>query len=301
MLSVFLCSLFRYFLLVCKSTKIIANKQFIGDISRCHRLVHGLHEPHRALSPRRLRSCPLRLNLSLQVAIEEEHCRNEEHIGSHPGHRVAIADAEESQGGYEPEAHADARHHLHDAAEHRQVAVAEALNAVAENGEHTKSGIEIVGYAHEHRGIGDDLLLAAVDEEFHHLVGKGIDERHRQDEIYEHDAQGGEDAKAHTGRIAGPDILSAVGGHSQTDILEDAGEEIFYAHRRRKGGHTRGDEAERHLHLVDDDAVGAHDVAENAARMVGEPDGVADAVRHAGDAVFIELEPFEQAGTPDSR
>ena len=50
-----------------------------------------------------------------------------------------------------------------------------------------------------------------------------------------------------------------------------------------------GDEAERHLHLVDDDAVGAHDLAENAARMVGKPDGVADAVRHAGDAVFIEL------------
>ena len=34
-------------------------------------------------------------------------------------------------------------------------------------------------------------------------------------------------------------------------------------------------------------------LAQDAARMVGKPDGVADAVRHAGDAVFIELEPVE--------
>lgn len=117
---------------------------------------------------------------------------------------------------------------------------------------------------------------------------KRIDERHRQDEIDEHDTHGCEDATAHTGRIAGPDILSAVCGHGQTDILKDAGEEIFYAHRCRESSHTRG--AEGVVGTLEHDDADAGDGELQAHRHT--------VVEQNGDALVVES-PLAALGDKD--
>ena len=108
------------------------------------------------------------------------------------------------------------------------------MDAVAEDGEQTKSRIKIVGDAHEHRCVVDYFLLTALDKEHHHIVGKRIDNEHGEHEIDKHNADGVLHATAHAIELSRSDVLSAVGGHGYANILENTGEEIFDTHGSRK-------------------------------------------------------------------
>ena len=111
--------------------------------------------------------------LAAQAGIHEEVAGYQEEVGCHPGQRVAETYAQEVEGGHQPEAHAATRYHLHDTTHHAQVTIAHSLDRIAEDAEHAEYRVEVVVYPHEQGGIGYYLALASVDEESHHIVGKG--------------------------------------------------------------------------------------------------------------------------------
>ena len=70
--------------------------------------------------------------LLLQMLIKPQEGGNEEEICHDPRHRVAEADTRPRQGWYQPETHTASRYHFHHATQHREVAVTQALDAVAQ-------------------------------------------------------------------------------------------------------------------------------------------------------------------------
>jgi hypothetical protein len=191
----------------------------------------------KAQRARRLRRLRLAA-LALQSLIDEEHRRQEEHVGSRPRQRVAIADAMPQEEGHYPQADGTPRQHLHHAAHHREVAVAEALNGIAEDGEQAEHRIKIARDAHEHGGIGHDFLLARLHEKHHHIVGKGIDDEEGEHEIDEHDFDRCFQTCRDALQLSRSNVLSAIGRHRYADILKDAREQIFHSLRGGEGCHV---------------------------------------------------------------
>ena len=83
------------------------------------------------------------------MLVKPQEGGNEEEICHDPRHRVAEADTRPSQGRHQPETHTASRYHFHHATQHREIAVTQALDAVAQDGEQAQTRIEIVGYAHK--------------------------------------------------------------------------------------------------------------------------------------------------------
>lgn len=176
----------------------------------------------------------------LQVLIQQQEAGHEEDVGEDPCHGVAIAHAKEAEGWDEPQAHAAPRYHLHHPGEHGEVAVAQALYAIPEDGEQAEHGVEKAAYAHEHCGVVGHGLTAAVDKQLHHVAGKGEDDQRREHEINEHDLHRRPLALAHAVEPPGTDVLSAVGGHRYADVVEHADEEILDAHGGGERCHIDG-------------------------------------------------------------
>ena len=173
----------------------------------------------------------------LQMLIKPQEGGNEEEICHDPRHRVAEADTRPSQGWHQPETHTASRYHFHYATQHREIAVTQALDAVAQDGEQAQTRIEIVGYAHKLGSISHHLRLALIHEEHHHLVGKRIDEQEGEDEINQHHPDGSPYALTDSIQLPGSQVLTAIGSHCHSDVLENAGKEIFDAHRGSKCSH----------------------------------------------------------------
>ena len=171
------------------------------------------------------------------MLVKPQEGGNEEEICHDPCHRVAEADTRPRQGWYQPETHTASRYHFHHATQHREVAVTQALNAVAQDGEQAQTRIEIVGYAHKLCCISYHLSLALIHEEHHHLVGKRIDEQEGEDEINQHHPDGSPYALTDSIQLPGSQVLTAIGSHRYSDVLEYAGKEIFDAHRGCKCSH----------------------------------------------------------------
>ena len=193
----------------------------------------------------------------LQVPVQQEEAGHEEDVGEDPCHGVAIAHAKETESRDEPQAHAAPRYHLHHPGEHGEVAITQALDAVTEDGEQAEHRIEIATYAHEHGGVVGHGLTAAVDEQLHHVAGKGEDDERREHEIYHHDLHRRPLAMAHAVEPSGPDVLSAIGCHGHADVVEHADEQVLDAHRRRERGHVDGAEGVVGT-LQQDDAYGGN-------------------------------------------
>lgn len=119
----------------------------------------------------------------LQMLVKPKEGGNEEEICHDPRYRVAEADTRPRQGWYQPETHTASRYHFHYATQHREIAVTQALDAVAQDGEQAQTRIEIVGYAHKLGSISYHFRLALIHEEHHHLVGKRIDEQEGEPQI----------------------------------------------------------------------------------------------------------------------
>ena len=173
----------------------------------------------------------------LQMLIKPQEGGNEEEICHDPRHRVAEADTRPSQGWHQPETHTASRYHFHYATQHREIAVTQALDAVAQDGEQAQTRIEIVGYAHKLGSISYHFRLALIHEEHHHLVGKRIDEQEGEDEINQHHPDGSPYALTDSIQLPGSQVLTAIGSHCHSDVLENAGKEIFDAHRGSKCSH----------------------------------------------------------------
>ena len=124
------------------------------------------------------------------MLIKPQKGGNEEEICHDPRYRVAEADSRPRQGWYQPETHTASRYHFHYATQHREIAVTQPLDAVAQDGEQAQTRIEIVGDAHKLGCISHHLRLALIHEEHHHLVGKRIDEQEGEDEINQHHPDG---------------------------------------------------------------------------------------------------------------
>lgn len=193
----------------------------------------------------------------LQVPVQQEEAGHEEDVGEDPCHGVAIAHAEEAEGWHEPQAHSRPGYHLHHAGQHGEIAITQALDAVTEDGEQAEHRIEIATYAHDHGGVVGHGLTAAVDEQLHHVAGKGEDDERREHEIYHHDLHRRPLALAHAVEPSGPDVLSAIGCHGHADVVEHADEQVLDAHRRRERGHVDGAEGVVGT-LQQDDAYGGN-------------------------------------------
>ena len=171
------------------------------------------------------------------MLVKPQEGGNEEEICHDPRYWVAEADSRPRQGRYQPETHTASRYHFHYATQHREIAVTQALDAVAQNGEQAQTRIEIVGYAHKLCCISHHLSLALIHEEHHHLVGKRIDEQKGKDEINHHHLDGSPYALTDSIQLPGSQVLTAIGSHRHSDVLENAGKEIFDAHRGSKCSH----------------------------------------------------------------
>ena len=171
------------------------------------------------------------------MLIKPQEGGDEEEICHDPRHWVAEADSRPRQGWHQPETHTASRYHFHHATQHREIAVTQALDAVAQDGEQAQTRIEIVGYAHKLGSISHHLSLALIHEEHHHLVGKRIDEQEGEDEINHHHLDGCPYALTDSIQLPGSQVLTAIGSHRHSDVLEYAGKEIFDAHRGSKCSH----------------------------------------------------------------
>lgn len=165
------------------------------------------------------------------MLIKPQEGGNEEEICHDPRYRGAEADSRPRQGWYQPETHTASRYHFHYATHHREIAVTQALDAVSQDGEQAQTRIEIVGDAHKLGSIGYYLFLALINEEHHHFIGKRIDEQEGEDEINQHHLDGSLFALSYTLQFPGTQVLTAIGSHRHTDVLEYAGKEIFDSHR----------------------------------------------------------------------
>ena len=186
---------------------------------------------------------PLLFRCILQSVLHPKERRNEEQICHNPGYWVAEADTGPGDSWHEPKADTAACYHLHHAAEHGEVAEAESLDGVAQNGEQSEGGVEVVVDAHVLRSVAYHGSLAAVYEELHHIVGEGIYHEEGEDEVGEHEADGILHATRHAVHTLCSEVLSAVGSYCYADVFEDAGEEILYAERGGKGSHAGGAES----------------------------------------------------------
>lgn len=178
-----------------------------------------------------------------QSTLHPKERRNEEQVCHNPGYGVAEADAGPGDSWHEPKADTAACYHLHHAAEHGEVAEAEPLDGVAQNGEQSEGGVEVVVDAHVLRSVAHHGSLAAVYEELHHIVGEGIYHDEGEEEVDEHEADGILHATRHAVHTLCSEVLSAVGSHCYADVLEDAGEEILYAERGGEGCYAGGAES----------------------------------------------------------
>ena len=177
------------------------------------------------------------------MLIKPQEGGNEEEICHDPRHRIAEADTRPRQGRHQPETHTASRYHFHYATQHREIAVTQALDAVAQDGEQAQTRIEIVGYAHKLGSISHHLCLALIHEEHHHLVGKRIDEQEGEDEINQHHPDGSPYALTDSIQLPGSQVLTAIGSHRHSDVLENAGKEIFDAHRGCKCSHINSSQS----------------------------------------------------------
>ena len=82
--------------------------------------------------------------------------------------------------------------------------------------------------------MNNDRVLIRVDKQRHHLVGKRIDERHGEYEIDHHHAHGVTHACLNAVYFACANVLPAISGHRDADVLEYAGKEIFDANGCRE-------------------------------------------------------------------
>ena len=98
------------------------------------------------------------------MLVKPQEGGNEEEICHDPRHRVAEADSRPRQGWHQPETHAASRYHFHYATQHREIAVTQALDAVAQDGEQAQTRIEIVGDAHKLGSISHYFRLALIHE-----------------------------------------------------------------------------------------------------------------------------------------
>jgi len=73
--------------------------------------------------------------LLLQMFIKPKEGGDEEESCHDPCYRVAEADSRPRQGWHQPETHTASRYHFHYATQYREIAVTQALDAVAQNGE----------------------------------------------------------------------------------------------------------------------------------------------------------------------
>lgn len=78
------------------------------------------------------------------MLIKPQEGGNEEEICHDPRYRVAEADSRPRQGWHQPETHTASRYHFHYATQHREIAVTQPLDAVAQDGEQAQTRIEIV-------------------------------------------------------------------------------------------------------------------------------------------------------------
>lgn len=187
----------------------------------------------------RVRLC----HIAFQSTLHPQKCRNKEQVCHNPGYGVAEADAGPGDSWHEPKANTAACYHLHHAAEHGEVAEAETLDGVAQNGEQSEGGVEVVVDAHVLRSVAHHGCLAAVYEEAHHVVGRGIYHDEGEEEVDEHEADGILHAACYAVHTLCSEVLSAVGCHCYADVLEYAGEEILYAERGGEGCYAGGAES----------------------------------------------------------
>lgn len=178
-----------------------------------------------------------------QSMLHPQERWDEEQVCHNPGYGVAEADAGPGDSWHEPKADTAAGYHLHHAAEHGEVAEAESLDGVAQNGEQSEGGVEVVVDAHVLRSVAYHGSLAAVYEELHHVVGEGIYHEEGEEEVDEHEADGILHAACYAVYTLCSEVLSAVGSHCYADVLEDAGEEILYAERGGEGCYAGGAES----------------------------------------------------------
>ena len=125
------------------------------------------------------------------MAVKEIHARDKEKIGKYPGYGIAPADAQPAYGGNQPKTDTGTGYHLHHTGKDGEVAVAQSLNAVTQNGEHAETGEEITGELHVDDAVGNNLRLTAIDKQQDEIVGKEMQDDDREDHINEHDRGGG--------------------------------------------------------------------------------------------------------------
>lgn len=178
-----------------------------------------------------------------QSTLHPQKCWDKEQVSHDPCYGVAEADAGPGDSRHEPKADTAACYHLHYAAEHGEVAETESLDGVAQNGEQSEGGVEVVVDAHVLRSVAYHGSLVAVYEELHHIVGEGIYHDEGEDEVGEHEADGILHATRYAVHTLCSEVLSAVGSHCYADVLEDAGEEILYAERGGEGCYAGGAES----------------------------------------------------------
>ena len=71
------------------------------------------------------------------MLVKPQEGGDEEEICHDPRYRVAEADTRPCQGRHQPETHATSRYLFHYATHHREIAVTQTLDAVAQDGEQT--------------------------------------------------------------------------------------------------------------------------------------------------------------------
>lgn len=125
------------------------------------------------------------------VPIKEIHAGDEEEVGKYPGYGISPADTQPAYGGNQPDADTGTGYHLHHSGKNGEVAVAQSLNAVAQNGKHAQAGEEITGELQVDDAVGNNLRFIAIDKQQGELVGKEMQNNDREDHINEHDRGGG--------------------------------------------------------------------------------------------------------------
>ena len=94
-------------------------------------------------------------------------------------------------------------------------------------------------------------------------------------------------------------VNGAAGMHALGAAAQDGGVAGLQAQRARIAGHVRpalvddADDAERHAHARDVEAVGTRPLRDGGADGIGQRGDVLDAARHGLDALLIEREPIE--------